>query len=369
MKSKTQIVSIIIFLSVPIMLVSSGGQKAEWKGTIKEENGITIVKNPKEPMYSEEVFNLVEELAIGGADEREEYMFSSIRYVAVNEDERIYILDYKEAHVKVFDKDGKYLMTIGRPGQGPGELNRPRIISLNQNELMALELGGRFSFFSLNGEFLRHLSGKAGRALSAMIDSKGNIVLTEAISESDNPRYQVKKFDTKMNLIAEIDSSPLPDIQRYNPFMAVGHWQIDKDDNIVYGYPETYEIKIYNPEGKLIKKITKKYDPVEISEKEKKEQTESLPPQIKDNAIFPKYYPAFYRLCLDDEGRIFVQTWEKIGDQDIYYHDVFDSEGRYIAKVPLRYRPITCKKGKLYSLEEDEEGYQVVKKYKINWKY
>jgi len=369
MKNKTKVISIVLFLSAFIMAISFCRQKAEWKGIIKEENGVTIVKNPKEPMYSEDVFNLVEELAIGGADEREEYMFSSIQSVAVNEDERIYILDYKEAHVKVFDKDGKYLMTIGRPGQGPGELNRPRVISLNQNELMASELGGRLSFFSLNGKFLRHLSGKEGRALSAIIDSKGNIVLTEAIREPDNPRYQIKKFDTKMNLLAEIDSSPLPDIQRFNPFMAVGYWQIDKDDNIVYGYPKTYEIKIYNPAGKLIKKITKKYDPVKIPEKEKKELMDDLPPQLKDTAIFPKYYPAFYRPCLDDESRIFVQTWEKIGDQDVYYYDVFDPEGRYVAKVPIRYRAITCKKGKLYSLEEDEDGYHVIKRYKVTWKY
>ena len=105
MKSKTKIVSLILFLSFFIMLISFSGQKADWKGTIKEENGVIVVKNPKEPMYSEDVFKLTEELAIGGTDERDEYMFSSIRNVAVNEDERIYILDYKEAHIKVFDKD------------------------------------------------------------------------------------------------------------------------------------------------------------------------------------------------------------------------------------------------------------------------
>jgi hypothetical protein len=119
----------------------------------------------------------------------------------------------------------------------------------------------------------------------------------------------------------------------------------------------------------LIKKITKDYDPVEIPEEEKKEQIESIPPQIKIKVAIPKHFSAFYRLSLDDEGRIFVRTWEKIGDEDVYYHDVFDSEGRYIAKVPIRIRCLTCKKGKLYSLEEDEEGYQAVKRYKVTWKY
>lgn len=30
--------------------------------------------------------------------------------------------------------------------------------------------------------------------------------------------------------------------------------------------------------------------------------------------------------------------------------------------------PIVCKKNRLYAIEEDEEGYQVVKRYKVTWK-
>ena len=372
MKNKTGIISIVLAFSIFFMFVSCQRQKAEWKGTIEEMDGVTVVKNPKNPMYSEDVFNLEEELALGGADDREEYMFSRIRAVAVGKDERILILDDREAHVKVFDKDGHYLMTIGSPGQGPGELNRPRSISLNQKELMIHEVA-RFSFFSLEGEFMRHQSSKEVWALASIMDSAGNIYVTEGFRDPDSPRYLLKKFDPQMSFISQIASSPAPDVSKsFNPFMPVAHWQIDKDNNIVYGYPKTYEIQIFDPEGKLIKKIAKDYDPVEIPEEEKKEQKEQLediPSQIKIKVEFPKHYSAFYRLCLDDEGKIFVRTWEKEGDEDVYYHDVFDSEGRYIAKVPIRIRAITCKKGKLFSLEEDEEGYQVVKRYKVTWKY
>ena len=41
-----------------MMLISCEKQKAEWKGTIEEMDGVTIVKNPKEPMYGEDVFSL-----------------------------------------------------------------------------------------------------------------------------------------------------------------------------------------------------------------------------------------------------------------------------------------------------------------------
>ena len=72
---------------------------------------------------------------------------------------------------------------------------------------------------------------------------------------------------------------------------------------------------------------------------------------------------------IKNSNRIFVQTWEKPDTGEEYSFDVFDSEGKYLAKIPLNFRPSVMKKGKIYTIEEDEEGYQVVKRYKITWKY
>lgn len=72
---------------------------------------------------------------------------------------------------------------------------------------------------------------------------------------------------------------------------------------------------------------------------------------------------------IDDEGRIFVQTYEKTSNENGYFYDVFDSESKYIAKIPLKVRPRVWKKNKLYTVEEDEVGYQYVKRYKVTWKY
>ena len=68
MKNKTKSVSIILFFSALMMLVSCQQQKAEWKGTIEEVDGVTIVKNPKEPIYSDEIVTFEEELTIGKSE-------------------------------------------------------------------------------------------------------------------------------------------------------------------------------------------------------------------------------------------------------------------------------------------------------------
>ena len=74
-----------------------------------------------------------------------------------------------------------------------------------------------------------------------------------------------------------------------------------------------------------------------------------VPPDVK--LKWNKYHNAFIELSIDDKGRIFVRTYEKIPDGEGYYYDVFDSEAKYIAKIPLKMQPRIWKKNKLYTIE------------------
>lgn len=370
MKNKTQVLSIVLCFSILMMFISCRKQKAEWKGIIEEVDEVTVVKNPKEPIYSNDVFSLEEELSIGEAEGREEYMFSRIRSIAVDEKERIYILDYREAHIKVFDKKGMYIRTIGRKGQGPGELGLPRnLIITKKNEIMAEDTGNRaLIFYTLDGEFVKSLStAKTVMFSRATIDSHNNILGMTTRADPENPEFELVKFDSKLNIIGTIDSCPLLKPPMINPFMPVFYWRIDEDDNIIYGYPEKYELKIFNPEGIVVKKILKEYVPVIITEEEKEERKKIYPPAV--TLIFSRYYPAYRIFTVDDQGRIFVQTYEKDTSGEEYYYDVFDNEGRYIAKIALWMEPQIWSKNKLYTIEENENGIQIVKRYKVNWRY
>jgi len=82
---------------------------------------------------------------------------------------------------------------------------------------------------------------------------------------------------------------------------------------------------------------------------------------------WPEHHNAFNNLESDDVGRIFVQTYEKAIDDGGFYYDVFDPEGRYLTHIPLKSAPKAIRKNNLYVIEEDKDGYQHVKRYKINW--
>ena len=162
MKNRSFVFPTIVILWMIFIFSSSVQQKAKWKGTIEEIDGITVVKNPKEPMYGSDVFLIEEELSIGEEGKGDEYFFADARDIAVDAEGSIYLLDRRQAHIKVFDKNGKYQRTIGSKGQGPGEMSSPSSIQITpQNEIAANDSAARkIHFFSPEGTFLRAVSQK-----------------------------------------------------------------------------------------------------------------------------------------------------------------------------------------------------------------
>ena len=348
-----------------MMLVSCQQQKAVWKGTIEEVDGFAVVKNPNEPMYGENVFSLEEELSIGEAEGKEEYMFSSIRAVTVDDNKDIYIVDSKGNHIRVFDKNGDYLKTIGRTGQGPGEFNQISNIQITpENELMVHDrYMRRLTFFSLDGDYLRTVLLKGIQAFRVKVNSIGNYLVRTIDFDSATLRaaYELKVYSSDLAFIRTIVKDEFRSTKApLQPWMAS---RFLPSDLIICGFRESYEFKILDSEGKTVRKVLKDYVPIEISEVEKKKR------KLPQSSELPKFFPAFQDFSVDDEGRVFVQTFEKYDEEEKFYFDVFNTEGKYIAKVPLNALPQYWKNRKMYTIEEDEDGYQYVKRYKVTWKY
>ena len=370
MRYRNLVLSIFLFLFISIIF-SCARQKPDWEGTIEEADGVMIVKNPKEPMYSADVFELEEELSIGEAEGAEEYMFVGIRSVVVDTQERIYVSDFNGnvAHIKVFDKSGKYMMTLGRKGEGPGEFLYPTYIKITpENELMVYDrFALKLTFFSLEGDYLR-------TKIFKEVNQVGNINLTS------KGHYLVflydfqKKANDNIYYIANELSEYGPDLSyirtiakdRVREGLPLQSWMMIRflsSDTIICGLSENFEFHIYNPEGEIVRKFSKPFDAIKISEGEKERR------RLTREKDLPGYFPAFQDFSVDDEGRVFVQLYERQMDEDVFYFDVFDAEGKYITKVPLKFFPRFWRSGKMYTEEVDEEGYNYIKRYKVTWNF
>jgi len=358
----------LVIATFLLLLAFMAAAQVKWKGTVAKEGDVTVVRNPKEPLYNTPILELKEELSLGDSQAQGDYAFGQIRSFTVDDAGSIYVLDYKDSHIKVFAASGEYVRTFGRKGQGPGEFDNPLMLSINRtsSELVVFQVSRKMSFFKTDGTFLRHVLFKDVRAGRGLVDSKGNIYIMEARRELKDSRYVIKKLAADASVIATLAESPAPSGESFNPFMPVGWFDVDRGDTFIYGYPETYEIRFFGASNqKVHKKIIRDYDPVAVTAGERERQEKAA--QGTDIVFdFPKYHPAYSRFFLSDLGHVVVQTWEKAKDGK-FAHDIFDAEGRFIGRVPLKPSGVEILNGKYYALEEDEEGYRLVKRYNVTW--
>lgn len=373
MKKNPAIIFIITLFFISLQLAQAQEVK------IKTEDGVQVVYNPKKPVSipgTPTKIHVQEDLCIGDEEALEDFIFSQIRSVQVDEEENIYVLDSKEIRIKVFDKNGKPLRTFGKRGQGPGEIQMPtRMYLTAEKEILIYDIGNsRLSFYSLDGQCLKEISTAKYRFSRTIPDSKGNII-TQQLIPGDQVFYEIKKYDLDLNPLVSIASIETEiNFRVLNMVTPTLNVRIMKNDNIVWGYPEEYEIFVVSPEGMTIRKIVKDYKPVKITNEEKEKLVkdafgdQGIPPGVK--LEFPKNYYPYYFLIPDDEGRIYVRTYEKDKHGNFIYN-VFNPKGIYIADFTL---PVIdflyiVKDNKMYTMVwEDEKGIPVVKRYSVTWK-
>ncbi len=194
---------------------------------------------------------------------------------------KIYILDRYYYKVMVYDKEFKFLYSIGRAGQGPGEIYSPGGIFVDNNKIYIFNVPDRFEIFSKNGEYLKTIKLK--------FNSNDDITKTNcdsfAICEGKIYLYcfigknKVKVFDMSGNLLKNL-------IKRENSRITPGYsyladfrrLYISKSkkylilSSLLDGSSELYDLK----SGKMLYKFS-------LKEKETEERVAKLRKKIKDD--------------------------------------------------------------------------------------
>ena len=99
---------------------------------------------------------------------------------------------------------------------------------------------------------------------------------------------------------------------------------------------------------------------------------------ITNRIYFPKYMPPYKSLFSDDEGRLFVMTFEERESSGEYICDIFDPEGRFINRVGLgNYAKwgnvfggqlvVIAKQNRIYCIQQKESGYKELVVYNMRW--
>jgi hypothetical protein len=368
-------------LSVPALVVLSliaancRDHKSAWAGRIENVDGVTIVHNPPRPMIEDRTLVLEEDLSIGQEGGRPEYLFSRVGGMAVDTEGSIYAIESREAAVRVFDKKGGYLRTIGHKGQGPGETQYPVFVQITgQDELAVYDYSaGRMLFYSLDGAYLRQKT-TSRIVLPIGLDSEGRLIAQYILAPPPKGGKVILRFDSDYSSEQELareETGPdrVFDIGRPSCYAA-----LSPDDMLLWGDSAEYLLNKLSAEGKLVKKIIREYDSRAIADAEKIEYQKKYADALKYGMqiSYRDRWPAFNALFFDEEGRLLVRTYERpIGSNRSFYYDVFDREGVYEARVavPLNLdRNSVWKGGKLYTVENDESGLPLIKRHRVTWR-
>ena len=347
---------------------------------VKTENDVTIVTNGKKPNPPKgaPIKLILEEIYTVGGGDAPDRSFVEISALAVLKDGTVYVLDTKDSRVKVFDAKGKFVRAFGKAGQGPGEMNQPvGILITPENEVFVEDaLNQRLAVFGLDGTFSRHISTAKALGLSGIqMDGRGLIVARSmGLGEAGKMSMDVKTYDKDFNPKIKLASFEFPvSLQaKINPFSAMNLlYALDGQGGLFFGSQPGYEIKVLSLEGKPRRTIGREYDPVPITKEDKDEMLALIPNvsgvNVRDMIQFPEYFPPFGYFVLADEGRLLVRTYEKGRAKKEYYWDVFDAEGRYIAKVPIVHEIRLWRDGKAYFFVEDEDGYKTLRCCRARW--
>ncbi len=372
----------------------------------------TVVRTLSGSVWGTEA-TLVPEITIGQLDGPEEYLFGSVRSIAVADDGTVHVLDLQAQHVRVFDSLGVYVETLGRRGEGPGEFTEAEAVAALPDGRVAVRdpENQRVTLFGPGpGEIAEwRYTGGVSTFSPLYVDTRGRThLVTGDLSRLDELVMEIivlgpdgMHLDTlpepSSDYVAPVVRAEAPgglSVTYGVPFSPRFHWTIHPSGHFLTGLSTDYRIDLGRDDGVL--RIERSQDPVAASDAERAYQRDltvtrirrSLPGWDWDGPPIPRHKPFFRALRAGRDGRIWVRlsaegrqvdnpdhdpddpasfpvTWE----EDTRY-DVFDPDGTYLGVVvaPDEFTSFPVPvfgSDHVWAVAVDEQGVQRVVRYRI----
>lgn len=160
-----------------------GGNGSVERATI---DGVEVVTNQGAGRFAEPLFQLEPTLELAQDPASEESLLYRVADFARGADGNYYVADAGNARVAVFDAEGRYVRSFGRPGQGPGELGSTfRLVGPLEDEVQVFDVRAQRTLrFASDGTFLDTVAlATTGRLDSLVHDPDGTRVATRDRTE------------------------------------------------------------------------------------------------------------------------------------------------------------------------------------------
>ena len=358
---------------------------------------------------------LVPEISIGELDGPEEYLFGSVRSIAVDDEHNVYVLDGQARHVRVYDSDGTYLKTLGREGEGPGEFSVPIGAAISNGRLLVRDpANARVQLFEVetgDAEEWRYEPSGIYANTPLYKDDRGRIHVD--ISDDEGTRFIVMDSQgTHVDTVsapqapAGFDSSEFVMHARGEsgdgwilagatvPFSPQWYWTVHPTGHFLSALSTAYRIHLGQDSGVL--RIERNHAPVAVLDEERDHHEREIVDRMRrvdagwswDGPSIPDRKPPFKDLRAGSDGRIWVNLWTEAQQVPNKEHDssnpqsapftwveplrydVFEADGTYLgAVVPADgfslSAPPVFGRSFVWAVDRDELDVERVVRYKI----
>ncbi len=219
-----------------------------------------------------------------------------------------------------FDKNGNYVTSFGRKGQGPGELQFPTYLKINSHDEIIItdQHRRKLMIFTLDGRLLKEKPVDFSTPIIIPLNNgKYLVYFYQHIPEAKSNYKLILLYGSNFNKIKELDRMKPINTRTATSIKGINHWLMASvtQKNIYIGSSERgYDIWVHDLEGKLERKIRKEYKPVPITEEFKTKYMKRFKrarEELRKKIYFPESQPPFQYCFTDDEGRLFVMTYER----------------------------------------------------------
>ena len=374
-----------------LLTACDSGDARTWSGAMDTlSSGEIVVHNTDDPLWGpEEEWRVVEDLRIGSATSDGPDLFGLVYSFDVDAWGRIFVLDDQAQEVRVFDRDGAFVRTVGRKGGGPGEFTQAGSVGLSRDgKIWVMGMGkGSVSIFDTAGTYLRDERTKTGgmvfKPYPGRFDPMGRYnVVVPRIGEEGDISFALARFDQDFT---PIDTIPVPEdpvkreiFELVNeegtsmtragvPFQGSLVWRFSRSGTLWTLVTDRYEFAEIAADGGTLRRVAKEHGSIPVSSAEREEALEGLDwfrnqgGKIDPSKI-PTSKPPTVHFFLDDEGNLWVQRGAANSEDEGRLFDILDPEGRYLGtlRLPFSLQSLTAeplvRDGTLYGITSDELG-------------
>lgn len=386
-----------------LLLICMGCESSEAPPTVvvQDSAGVRIVENIR-PLWEEgELWRVSQEpvLSLGSLDGDEAFAFHRITGVYLLGDNRIAVLDEGASQVRFFDLNGAPRSTFGGPGEGPGEFQALTLVGLSADSVWVFD--GRqlrtTVFHPVSGGFrvARAAMDNAGLGPVGLLPG-GSLLLTADLAFSsaiiDQLPAGLQRFGAAYIRVGPLGaledtvfvSAGSERILRYGaetvemlrPLLPRSVSHAIRNDEILQGSQDTYEIAVYSDDGTLRSLIRRSDIDLRLDEAlfsaAMEERVTAAPEAARPGlrSLYqdqgkPQNRPAYSRFLVDSEGYLWVQDFSYTGEARSWA--VFNLEGTWLGSVefPDRFRPTQILEDRVFGIWRDDYEVEYARIYEM----